>query len=442
MQLPQALPALPETEFTLETSDRTPRRIGLLILAIVFGGFGLWAVLAPLDSAALAPGVITVKSHRKAVQHLEGGIVSEILVTDGQLVEQGQKLLVLDATQARAELGILRGQYYTVRATERRLVAERDLSSVVEFPVTLNVQDARAREAVRNEEQIFEARRSDRLGEIEVLEQRVIQLDSQVEGLQALIASKEEIILSYNEEVQDLTELLSEGFVDKQRLRELQRSRSRALGEVADHRSAIAQAEVKMGETKLQKLQLNKRFITEVVDQLAESQATVYDLRERISAIEDRVRRSVITAPVAGIVLGMNTHTIGGVVQGGKVLLDIVPELAELVVEARLSPMDIDRVSIGMDATIRFSAFKNATTPTIHGSLTKISADRLVDEQTGQPYYLIQVVVSDEGKEMLGSLILIPGMPAEVLIKTGERTLFEYLAQPARNAFARSLIED
>ena len=442
MHIPQALPAMPEAGLTLETSDLAPRRIGLSILAIVFGGFGLWSILAPMDSAALAPGVITVKSHRKAVQHLEGGIVSEILVTDGQLVEKGQKLLVLDDTQARAELGILRGQYYTARAMERRLVAERDSSSVVEFAVTLKAQDARAREAVRNEEQIFEARRSDRLGEIEVLEQRIIQLESKIEGLQALVASKEEIVSSYSEEVADLSELLAEGFVNKQRLRELQRNRSRSVGEVADHRASIAQAEVEIGETRLQILQLNKRFITEVVDQLAESQATVYDLKERIFAIEDRVRRSVITAPVAGIVLGMNTHTIGGVAQGGKVLLDIVPELAELVVAARLSPIDIDRVSIGMEATIRFSAFKNATTPTIHGSLTKISADRLVDEQTGQPYYLVQVVVSDEGKKMLGPLVLIPGMPAEVLIKTGERTLFEYLVQPARNAFARSLIED
>ncbi len=442
MQLPQALPAMPETGFTLETSDRAPRRIGLLILAIVFGGFGLWAVVAPMDSAALAPGVVTVKSYRKTVQHLEGGIVSEILVTDGQLVEQGQKLLVLDDTQARAELGILRGQYYTVRAMERRLVAERDSSGVVEFPVTLNVKDARAREAVRNEEQIFEARRSDRLGEIEVLEQRIIQLESQIEGLQALVASKDEIVSSYSEEVADLSELLAEGFVNKQRLRELQRNRSRSIGEVADHRASIAQAEVQIGETRLQILQLNKRFITEVVDQLAESQARVYDLRERISAIEDRLRRTVITAPVAGIVLGLNTHTIGGVVRPGESLLDIVPELAELVVDARVSPMDIDRVSVGMEATIRFSAFKNATTPTIFGVVTKISADRLVDEQTGIPYYLARVEVSEEGREKLGSLLLVPGMPAEVLIKTGERTLFEYLVQPARNAFARSLIED
>ncbi len=442
MQLPLALPAVPDADFTLEISDRVPRLIGMCILLVVFGGFGLWALFAPLDSAALAPGVVTVKSYRKTVQHLEGGIVSEILVTDGQLVEQGQTLLILDNTQSKAELGILMGQYYTTRAMERRLVAERDSSGVVEFPVTLNVEDARAREAIRNEELIFSARRDDRLGEIEVLEQRIVQLESQIQGLQALVASTDEIVSSYSEEVDDLAELLSEGYVDKQRLRDLQRSRSRSVGEVADHRAAIAQAEVQIGETRLKILQLNKRFTTEVVDQLAETQARVYDLRERISAIEDRLRRTVITAPVAGIVLGMNTHTIGGVVQPGKTLLDIVPDLAELVVDARVSPMDIDRVTLGMEATVRFSAFRSATTPTIKGVLTKISADRLVDEQTGNPYYLARVEVSDEGKKMLGSLVLVPGMPAEVLIKTGERTFFDYLMQPARNAFARSMIED
>jgi membrane fusion protein, type I secretion system len=442
VQLPLALPAVPAAGFTLETSDRTPRLIGMTILLIVFGGFGLWAIFAPLDSAALAPGVVTVKSYRKTVQHLEGGIVREILVTDGQLVEQGQTLLIMDNTQSKAELGILTGQYFTTRAMENRLVAERDLLEAVEFSDDLDVDDVRAIEAIKNEGLIFSTRRDDRLGEIEVLEQRLLQLESQILGLRALIASKEEIVSSYGEEVTDLVELLAEGFVDKQRLRELQRSRARAVGEVADHRAAVAQAEVQMGETRLEILQLNKRFATEVVDQLAETQARVYDLRERISAIEDRLRRTVITAPVAGIVLGMNTHTIGGVVLPGKPLLDIVPDLAELLIEARVSPIDIDRVSVGMGANIRFSAFKNAITPIIPGELTKISADRLIDEHSGNPYYLARVEVSAEGAEMMGSLVLVPGMPAEVLIKTGERTLFQYLIQPARNAFARSMIED
>ena len=442
MQLPQALPLLPESGFKLDISDRLPRLVGIAIVLVVFGGFGLWAVLAPLDAASLAPGVVTVKSYRKTVQHLEGGIVSEILVTDGQMVEQGQPLLILDSTQLSAELGILKGQYFTTRAMESRLSAERDYLEEVIFADDLDLEDVRATEAIRNELQIFTARRDDRLGEIEVLEQRIIQLESQIEGLRALINSKEEIISSFDEEVEDLAELLIEGYVDKQRLRDLQRSRSRSIGEVADHRAAVAQAEVQIGETRLQILQLNKRFTTEVVDQLAEVQAKVYDLRERISAIEDRLRRTVIEAPVAGIVLGMNTHTVGGVVQSGKPLLDIVPDLAELVIDARVPPMDIDRVAIGMEATVRFSAFKNATTPTIHGRLIKISADRLVDEQTGNPYYLARVELTEEGQESLGSLVLVPGMPADVLIKTGERTLFDYLVQPASNALARSLIED
>lgn len=442
MQLPLALPAAPDAEFTLETSDIKPRRIGIMILAIVFGGFGIWAMLAPLDSAALAPGVVTVKGHRKTIQHLEGGIVSEILVTDGEMVQQGQTLLVLDATQANAELGVLEGQYFTATAMENRLTAERDGLAEIEFAAELDVADSRALEAMKNEEQIFLARRKDRLGEIDVLEQRIAQQRSRIKGLEAQIESKSEIVKSYTEEVNDLAELLSEGFVDKQRLRELQRNRSRFVGEVAEHRAAIAQSEVQIEETKLEILQLNNRFTTEVVDMLAAAQAKVYDLAERISTIRYRLARTKITAPEAGIVLGMNTHTIGGVIRPGEPLLDIVPEMAELIIDARVSPMDIDRVNVGTEATIRFSAFNNATTPTIKGVLTKISADRLEDSQTGQPYYLARVEVTEQGREKLGNLILVPGMPAEVLLKTGERTLFQYLVKPARNVFARSLIED
>ncbi len=439
MQLPQAIPT---SGFTLETSDRKPRRIGLGILAIVFGGFGLWAMLAPMDSAALAPGVVTVKNYRKTVQHLEGGIVSEILVSDGQVVAAGQTLLALDSTQAQAELDILKGQYFTTRAMDNRLTAERDALDIVVFADDLDAEDLRALEAIKNEEQIFTARRNERLGEIEVLEQRIIQHKSQIDGLRALIASKQEIIKSYSEEVKDLSALLVDGFVDKQRLREVERNRSSLMGEVADKRATIAQTEVAIGETRLQILQLNKQFTMEVADQLAKTQGAVYDLREKISAIEDTVRRTRLIAPVSGIVIGMNTHTVGGVIRSGEPILDIVPEREELVIEARVSPHDIDRVAVGTDATVRFSAFSSATTPKILAVVTNISADRLIDEKTGAPYYLAQVEVSEEGTKMLGSLTLIAGMPAEVLIKTGQRTLFQYLVQPASNILARSLIEE
>lgn len=439
---PMAPPAGSE-DMPLETSDRKPRAWGIAIVLLTFGLFGTWATFAPLDSAALAPGVVTVKSYRKTVQHLEGGIVRDILVTDGSVVERGQPLIVLDDTQARAELGVLRGQFFYALATLNRLASERDdLEAVVFTDELLAAVDLRAVEAMQSEEQIFRARRSDRLGEVEVLEQRIAQLESQVDGLEALASSKEELARSYDEEVDDLSELLKEGFVDKQRLRELQRNAARTRGEIAEHRASIAEARVRMGETRLEILQLNKRFVTEVVDQLAEAQASVFDLSERITAIEDRVRRTVIDSPDSGMVLGLATHTIGGVIQPGSPLLDIVPEGDELIVEAQVAPMDIDRVELGMAASIRFSAFRSSTTHVIEGEVIGISADRLTDEQTGMPYYLARVEVTDAGRTNLGNLILIPGMPAEVLIKTGERTLMQYLLQPVSDALARSLIED
>lgn len=428
-------------DYAVETSDQAPRRWGFIIVLVVFGGFGLWALLAPLDSAALAPGVVVVEGNRKALQHLEGGIVREILVADGELVAEGQVLLVLDDTQARAELGIVTGQYFFARALESRLASERDGLEEVRFADDLlREPDPRTQGAMRNETEIFDARRNDRLGEKNVLEQRIVQLQSQIQGLESLVAAKDEVSLSLSEEIEDLSALLDEGFVDKQRLRELQRSRSNVLGEIADHRSAIAGARVRIGETELEILQLNKRFITEVVDQLAEAQTQVYDLAERMTAIRDRLVRTELKAPASGLVLGMNTHTIGGVVRAGDTLLEVVPVAPDLVVDARVSPMDIDRVQIGSKADIRFSAFKN--TWTIIGTLDKLSADRFVDEQTGAPYYSAKIVISDEERARLGTLQLLPGMPAEVLINTGARTLFQYLVTPASNMFARSMIED
>lgn len=247
---------------------------------------------------------------------------------------------------------------------------------------------------------------------------------------------------SYQSEIGDLNELLKEGFVDKQRLLEQERSVTRLRSEVADLKSSIAQTRLQIGETELQIAQLQKNFISEVVNQLAEVQTQGFDLSERLSAVQDRANRIQIRAPESGMVLGMKVHTVGGVVGPGTPLLDIVPATEDLIVEVQISPMDIDRIAPGKLADIRFSAFKSATTPVIEGQLTQVSADRLVNEQTGVPYYLGRVELTEKGRKDLGPLLLVPGMPAEVLINTGARTLLNYLVQPATNAFARSLIED
>lgn len=426
------------------TDDTPIRMIGFTILLLVFGGFGSWAALAPLDSAALAPGVVTVKNYRKTVQHLEGGIVKDIRVRDGAEVKAGDLLLVLDDTQARAELEILRGQRFAAVATEARLKAERDDKKEIRFPELMQADDPRAREAIASEKQQFVARDQAKDGEIEVLEQRIGQLDAQVNGLKALIDSKKQLLHSFEEEINDNEALLSEGYVDKQRLRDVQRQKASLKGEVAEHNASIAGINVQAGETRLQILQLKKDFRAQVVEQLSEVQTRVFDLEERVNAIQDRVARSEIYAPADGMVLGMSVHTVGGVISPGTPILDIVPESDELIIEAELSPNDIDRVAAGMPADIRFSAFKSATTPVIEGEVVNISADRLVNEQTGMPYYLARVEVTQVGAVKLanGELNLLPGMPAEVLVNTGARTLLEYLVAPATNAFARSMIED
>ncbi len=429
-------PALP-----LKTNDLPIRRVGYAVLFVTFGLFGSWATFAPLNSAALASGVVTVKSYRKTVQHLEGGIVKAIHVRDGDQVSIGDVLLELDGTQALAELEMVRSQLIASVALDARLVAERDGLDSVDFKDPISA-DLRVLEAQQNEVQVFQARRSARLGEIGVLQKRVVQLDEQIRGLNAVIAGKQKESAFYEEEVGDLSALLKEGFVDKQRLREQQRNAVRLLSEIAELKSSIASARLQIGETELQIMQLNKDFIAEVVTQQSEVQTTIFDLKERLAAAAERAERIRVRAPETGMVLGMQVHTVGGVIAPGTPLLDLVPASEDLVVEAQISPMDIDRIAVGKLADVRFSAFNSATTPVIEGRLAQVSADRLVNEQTGVPYYLGRIELTDKGRKALGELTLVPGMPAEVLINTGERTLLNYLVQPATNAFARSLIED
>lgn len=428
-------------EVIVRTSDMGTRIIGLIIVLVVFVGFGGWAVYAPLDSAALAQGVVIVKGNRKTIQHLEGGIIKQLYVKDGDKVEVGESLVLLDDTQPRAELQILKGQLFVSLAKESRLVAERDELETVLYPDSLMSSDQRATDAKLLETQQFQVRRVSREGEIAVLKQRVGQLRSQIDGLNALIGSKQSRIASYREEIEDNEALLSEGFVDKRRLRDLQRLKESLFGEVAEHKASIAGVTVQIGEADLQILQLQKNFNTEVAEQLTETQSALFDLYERISAVEDRVRRSVVKAPVAGVVLGLGFHTLGGVVSSGSPILDIVPEGDDLLIETQVSPADIDRVVVGLTADVRFSVFKSAITPVVEGEVITLSADRLLNED-GTPYYLAQVALSEASLSELKDTPLVPGMPAEVLINTGARTLFEYLVQPATDAFARSMIED
>ena len=426
----------------LTTSDRKIRRLGFGIVLLTFGLFGTWAAFAPIDGAAYAPGVVTVQAYRKTVQHLEGGIVKEVLAHDGDIVKRDDPLIILDDAPLRFDYEMTRGQLIAVNAMEARLKAERDNLSVIGFEVVHDSDSQRGAEARQGETQVFNAQRGSRLGQIAVLQERIGQLNQQIKGTEALIGAKGSLDRSYSGEIVELTDLLAQGFVDKQRLLEQQRKLQLLRSEVVEHRSSITTTRLQINETQLQILQIDKDFNADVVKQLAEVQTKSYDLQEKASALEDRLGHTVIRAPEAGMVIGMTVHTIGGVVRPGTPLLDIVPSVSQLVIEAQVAPVDIDRIAIGKRAEIRFGAFNSATTPVIEGEVSSVSADRLINEKTGAGYYLARVKVTDAGVHALGDRKLLPGMPADVLIITGQRTLLHYLMQPARNAISQSMIEE
>ena len=412
-----------------DTSLKSHSRTGILLFILLFGFGGIWAVTAPIDGAALASGQVTVRSYSKTVQHLEGGIIQNIFVGNGERVELGDPILKIDDTQSLSQLEIAKSQQLALRARETRLIAERDEHESLAFQSELIALGPRAQEEIAAQLQIFNARRSALNGGIEVLSQRTEQLQSQIEGFKGLRSSKEVLSKSYAEELRDIRELLSQGFSDKNSLRQLERNVAVLDGEAAELAANIASTEIQIGEANLQILQQRREFNNEVVAELGEVQTNLNDTEERITALEDIVSRTVIRAPDSGLVNGLQVHTLGGVIAPGMRILDVVPEGDDLIIEARVSPIDIDRVAIGQNATIRFSTFGMGSVPTIYGSVINLSADSLTDEVLGLNYYLARVEVSPEGLEGLGDLSLMPGMPAEVFIATGSRTLFEYLSK-------------
>ena len=371
------------------SDDRPIRRLGHLIVILVFVFFGGWSLLAPLGSAALAPGTVTVEGYRKTVQHLEGGIVKAIHVRDGDTVTKGQVLLELDDTSSRAQLETLRGQLFSALAREARLIAERDGKSTVAYSAILKTStDPRAQENMRVQDQAFAVRKRSRAGEIEILKEQRGQLLAKIEGLKAQRASRSNLSNSLTKELQDFRAMLKEGYVEKQKVSELERRLAESEGDRGDFAANIATAQTQISEIELKILQIDKEFQREVIEELSKVQSELSELNEKTQWLEDTVTRTVIKAPESGMVLGLTVHTLGAVIPPGGQLLDIVPQEEKLVVEAQVSPIDIDRVHTGQNCEIRFSAFKSAKTPKVSGSLTTLSADRLTDEQNKISYYL------------------------------------------------------
>jgi epimerase transport system membrane fusion protein len=335
-------------------------------------------------------------------------------------------------------------QRLMLTAQEARLLAERDRLPAVKYPLVAGLagDDPRVIEARQGQETLFRARRRAYEGEVSVLRQSVAQLRAQVAGLASVETSKTQLIASYDAEMKDLRELLAEGYADRQKLREFERNVATLKGEVAELQASAAAAQAKINEAELRMLQVDREFQTQVAADLGDVQAKLSDINERLGGASDRVDRAAVKAPVSGRVLRLAVHTIGGVVTPGQPILDIVPEREALVIEGRVSPADIDRVREGLDATIRFSGFSREIVPRVAGKVTNVSADRLVDDKTGASFFLARVEIDAADLERLRHVALQAGMPAEVMINTGSRTLLAYLWEPIGNSMARSFRED
>ena len=440
--------AKPAPESADVTAERRLRRIGIAVVAAIFGGIGLWAAFAPLSSAAIGTGVISVEMYRKTVQHLEGGIVREIKVRDGQLVSAGEVLVTLEDTQPKAQVEGLRGQLYALFAREARLVAQRDSLSQVNFPKELAEArgDPRAADAMHVQLQTFLVRKQAHDGEVMLYERQIQQLRAKASGLAAQKKSRDRLVASYESERVDFEALLQQGYAERQRVREMERNVAQTQGQQGSLVADLAATEFQVSETQVKILQLGKELQREVAKELAEVQSELSSVREKVRALDDMVTRTVVRAPEAGMVLGLAVHTLGAVIRPGERILDIVPQNAKLVVEAQLSPQDIDQVRIDQLAEVRFPAFKQRELPRIDGRLISVSGDRLVDDNEGRkvPYYLARVEISAESLQALtkAKLELVPGMPAEVLIYTGERTFLQYLIAPLTDTVARSFRQD
>ncbi len=423
----------------MEADDRIARgpiRFGLYAFILIFGIFGLWSAFAPLDSAAIAPGIVVLDSNRKQIQHLEGGIVDEILVTEGQFVDAGDTLVRLSETAAKARLELVSGQLHAERATAARLVAERDDAGRIDFPPDLlNSTDPELAEIIESQRRLFTVRQDALSSKIGVLSKRIEQFRDEIRGLRSQTTSTEDQLVLIKEEVSVVDSLLKKGNAVKPRLLALQRQQAELEGRRGEYLAMIARAQQSITQTDIEILNIQNEHLKDLVDQLRETQERIAQLQEQRNTAKDVLDRLVVVAPQSGIITGMKIHTQGGVIAPGETVMELVPQDDKLIIEARVSPQDIDVVHQGLEAQVRLTAFKTRKIPPVRGDVIYVSADRFIDPQTNQGYFLSRIEIDEDELMRLQEVELYPGMPADVLIVTGSRTLLSYLIAPITDSF-------
>jgi HlyD family secretion protein len=430
------------TRWSFENELRVGLRI--LLVAIVVGGG--WFVFVPLAGAVVVPGNLVVQSNVKTIQHPTGGVVAEIKVHNGTRVQAGDLLVRLDKTQAETNLQVVDKQLDEMRAREARLIAERDGHDTIAFPAELTGRsaDETVKSLLASEETLFKARFSTRQSQKDLLQSRIKQLTEEISGLEAQIDSKAKQLELISGELTGVQDLYDKHLVPLTRLTALQRDAARIEGERGQLTSSIAETKSKIGEAQLQIVRTDQDFVSDVVKQLSEAQSKEAELVERSVAAHDLLDRIEIRAPTAGTVNQLSVHTISGVIKAGETIMQIVPDMDDLQIEAHVQPKDIDHVKTGQKAFVRLTAFNQRTTPQLKGSVSYVSADTSHDQQANAPnapYFTIRVVLPEEERRRLNGQQLVPGMPAEVFVQTGSRSMMNYVLEPIREQMRRAFVE-
>jgi HlyD family secretion protein len=432
------------TNLGVQQSIRLHLIIGLSVVVLLAGGLGGWASTQQISGALIAPGQIVVESNVKKVQHPTGGVVGEVRAHDGDVVKAGDILVRLDDTVTKASLAIVTKNLDAAYARAARLEAEQRGIDHINFPMQLldRTNDPDVNNLMKSEMKLFDVRVNGRAGQKAQLRERVTQLNEEIGGLAAQEKAKDQEIALVVKELEGVRQLYDQHLVQISRLTTLERDAARLNGERAQYVASRAQSKGKISETELQIIQVDKDMVSEVSKDLRETNDKIGEFVERKVTAEDQLRRVDIRAPQNGMVLQSTVHTVGGVITAGDAIMLIVPQSDDLQVEAKVNPQDIDKLQVGQKTLLRLSALNQRTTPELNGVVTRVSPDVTTDQRTGQSYYTIRVSMpSEEIARLGGEAKLIPGMPVEAFVQTGDRTMMSYLMKPLHDQLMRAFRE-
>jgi protease secretion system membrane fusion protein len=427
----------------IDLNDARPRRWGWLLVVAGFGGFMAWAATAPLDAGVPSPGTVVVAGNRKAVQPLVAGKIVELAVRDGDAVKSGQVLVRFDGTQARSQFDMARGQWFSTAAVEARLIAERTGRAQIQFPEPLlrEKADPRAAGAMALQTELFATRRRSLESDINVMRESIRGLEAQQQGIEESSRARREQARLLTEEIERQRDLVKDGFLARNRLSEQERALAAVMGAIAEDAGNLGRTRQQIAELRARMISREQEFRKEVESQLTDVQRDAASLASRLQALQFELENTEIRSPADGIVVGLAVHTVGGVVPAGAPMMEIVPDDEPLKIDAQIAPHLIDKVRPGLDVDILFPAFQQATTPHIPGRVLTVSADVLVEPKQGLAFFKATIEVTPEGMKRLRHHEIRAGMPAEIFVRTGERTLLNYLIKPLADRMNRALTE-